>query len=258
MCAVLLQPQHSIRPFTQCIMYVNASLNTGSVVVPVCTCWRCLLIAVWPIQHCIWNCRMEVLQCQMSAYRNWRVAVWLYYLPLHLLSLDSSSLTLMPSARCMFLCSFMLTYCSDYVLAWSVRSSVKHTMYIVPVVVEPFYVVQSDKHCNVDTMQCLFKMHNYICIHQNPLLSSTGGGVLPSVLASVESSSLHGSNMAALFSQHSSAEPVSSVSGWVSPSGSTTFALASPSGSIHLIHLPSPQEHGNCCYFVHVHCTSVF
>lgn len=43
---------------------------------------------------------MEALWYQMSTYRNWKVAVWPYYLPLHLLSLDSSCLILMPSTRC--------------------------------------------------------------------------------------------------------------------------------------------------------------
>ena len=39
------------------------------------------------------------------------------------------------------------------IMCWhGVLDPVLYTMYIVPVVVEPFYVVQSDKHCNVDTM----------------------------------------------------------------------------------------------------------
>jgi nuclear pore complex protein Nup160 len=81
-------------------------------------------------------------------------------------------------------------------------------------------------------------------ISKNPVLSSAVGGLQSSVLASVEGSSLQGSNMAALFSQHSSAQPITCGSGWISPSGAATFALASPSGSVHLIYLPSPLEHG--------------
>ena len=106
----------------------------------------------------------------------------------------------------------------------------------------------------VDTQLLDLHVNEYHCvvILQNPALSSAGGGLQPSVLASAEPSSLQGSNMAALFSQHSSAQPVSCVCGWISPRAATTFALASPSGSIHLIHLPSPQDHG-ILLSIHVH-----
>ena len=76
------------------------------------------------------------------------------------------------------------------------------------------------------------------------MLSSTGGGLQPSIFASVKASRVQGSNMASLFSDHSSAQPVTCVSGSISPAGDTTYALASPSGSIHLIYLPPPNEQG--------------
>jgi hypothetical protein len=81
-------------------------------------------------------------------------------------------------------------------------------------------------------------------ISKNAVLSSAGGGLQPSVLGSVRTASLQGPNMAALFSDHSSAQPVTSVSGHVSSAGDSTFALTSPSGSLHLIHLPPLHEQG--------------
>jgi hypothetical protein len=96
------------------------------------------------------------------------------------------------------------------------------------------------------TSSCVFRLllPHPDAISKNPMLSSTGGGLQPSIFASVKASSLQGSNMASLFSDHSSAQPVTCVSGSISPSGDTTYALASPSGSIHLIYLPPPNEQG--------------
>ena len=96
---------------------------------------------------------------------------------------------------------------------------------------------------------------------QNPILSSTGGGLQPSIFASVKASSLQGSNMASLFSDHSSAQPVTCVSGSISPARDTTYALASPSGSIHLIYLPPPNEQGttslSACCGSSTHCLDI-
>ena len=98
-------------------------------------------------------------------------------------------------------------------------------------------------YCSITGSLCY--SHFGFNVHvQNPMLSSAGGGLQPSVFASVKATSLQGSNMASLFSDHSSVQLVTCVSGCISPAGNTTFALASPSGSIHLIHLSPPHEPG--------------
>ena len=73
---------------------------------------------------------------------------------------------------------------------------------------------------------------------------SVGEGLHPSILAFASQEGMAESNMVAIFPSTVLPVPVSWCGAWVSEARHTTFALASPQGSIYAVQLPSPRANG--------------